>query len=404
MSVKSFYVKRQDPININISAKIDFNCDIKEIRQLCTAYVEGGYPPYTYEWRYSDEPTPRGFAERFAANKTGMLILQVTDFLGCIQSYSFFTSVPKLGFNYNLLDCNTHAYRFEPEIINDEVGNYSYYWEFGDGNSSHGKNPQHTYLQPGNYLVKLTISGYSCNTTFEEIIVVESRPELSLDKEALFCKGDSVLVQVSGAAEYLWSNGSTGNTMMIKRPGSYYVMGTSASGCTSVYHFKASYYENNEYIIYTDKDKLTSENSTINIWSQDIPMTNYSWDFGDGNQDYGNFKNHEYEVNHDGYFDIKLNTINPHGCHETATKRIWVVAELGPNTFTPNGDGKNDIFMKGWHIQVYNRNGILLFEGNQGWDGTFNGRPVSNDTYFYVLMYMSSEGTKTKPGFVTLTR
>ena len=41
-----------------------------------------------------------------------------------------------------------------------------------------------------------------------------------------------------------------------------------------------------------------------------------------------------------------------------------------PNAFTPNGDGINGVFMPGWNMKVYNRNGILVYEGDKGWDGT----------------------------------
>ena len=75
-----------------------------------------------------------------------------------------------------------------------------------------------------------------------------------------------------------------------------------------------------------------------------------------------------------------------------------------PNTLTPNGDGVNDKFMEGNHVQIYNRNGIELYNGTDGWDGKYHGRPVSKDTYFYVLYYTSGSDTKTKEGFITVVR
>ncbi|MDD4990805.1 MAG: gliding motility-associated C-terminal domain-containing protein, partial [Paludibacter sp.] len=74
------------------------------------------------------------------------------------------------------------------------------------------------------------------------------------------------------------------------------------------------------------------------------------------------------------------------------------------NTITPNRDGYNDVFMEGWHVKIYNRNGVFLFEGNNGWEGTHNGSPVAKGTYFYVLYYPPGSNPQTKEGFVTVVR
>jgi len=60
--------------------------------------------------------------------------------------------------------------------------------------------------------------------------------------------------------------------------------------------------------------------------------------------------------------------------------------------------------MKGSRVKIYNRNGILLFEGEDGWDGKYHGSPVSQDTYFYVLYYVSDGKTKTKEGYIMVIR
>lgn len=67
-----------------------------------------------------------------------------------------------------------------------------------------------------------------------------------------------------------------------------------------------------------------------------------------------------------------------------------------PSAFTPNNDGKNDIFrpiLNNVNIQefsIYNRWGqrvFVTFSNETGWDGTFNGRPCDLGTYFYKLRY-----------------
>ncbi len=75
-----------------------------------------------------------------------------------------------------------------------------------------------------------------------------------------------------------------------------------------------------------------------------------------------------------------------------------------PNTFTPNNDGVNDIFLKGYNIQIFNRNGYKLFEGTDGWDGTYKGQIIQNGTYFYVLKIQLQNEVEIKNGYITVFR
>jgi len=158
------------------------------------------------------------------------------------------------------------------------------------------------------------------------------------------------------------------------------------------------------YTIKTDRDSLTLDKQPLYLWSDSIPFSKYFWDFGDGSSIEGNYVSHVFNAIKEGYFDIVLKVINPNKCVEYATKRMWIHNNSVANAFTPNGDGKNDKFMPGWHLKVYNRNGILLYEGYDGWDGNYNGKEVSKGTYFYVLDYASETGPKFKEGYVMVIR
>ncbi|MBL4593391.1 MAG: gliding motility-associated C-terminal domain-containing protein, partial [Flavobacteriales bacterium] len=73
-----------------------------------------------------------------------------------------------------------------------------------------------------------------------------------------------------------------------------------------------------------------------------------------------------------------------------------------PNVFTPNGDGKNDL----WNIaglesypditvKVFNRWGGTMFESIAGytdpWDGTYNGVDAPSATYYYIIVLGDGE-------------
>lgn len=72
-----------------------------------------------------------------------------------------------------------------------------------------------------------------------------------------------------------------------------------------------------------------------------------------------------------------------------------------PNTFTPNGDGKNDVLyvrsaiIKEFTFRIYNRWGELIFESNsseKGWDGSFKGKPCEQGVYDYYLQGICISG------------
>ncbi|MBL7751140.1 MAG: gliding motility-associated C-terminal domain-containing protein, partial [Chitinophagaceae bacterium] len=68
-----------------------------------------------------------------------------------------------------------------------------------------------------------------------------------------------------------------------------------------------------------------------------------------------------------------------------------------PTAFTPNGDGKNDFFgpigkvPPGYSMQVYNRNGELVFKSQSlydRWDGVFRGKPQPVGVFIYYVKYL----------------
>jgi gliding motility-associated-like protein len=86
-----------------------------------------------------------------------------------------------------------------------------------------------------------------------------------------------------------------------------------------------------------------------------------------------------------------------------------------PNAFTPNSDGKNDIFrpvvlgIKSLDLfQVYNRFGQMVYSGTdiaKGWDGTFGGRPQDPANFVWVAEATDYTGKKIKrKGNVILIR
>jgi len=119
-----------------------------------------------------------------------------------------------------------------------------------------------------------------------------------------------------------------------------------------------------------------------------------------------------------GHYNYNVHITSPFGCVGDDSIRVYVVGQgalFVPTGFTPNGDGRDDYFrpiVVGYRqvkfFDVYNRWGQQVFHTNQieaGWDGTFNGKPVDMDVYFWMLDIIDRNGTEIKQkGDVTLIR
>lgn len=122
-----------------------------------------------------------------------------------------------------------------------------------------------------------------------------------------------------------------------------------------------------------------------------------------------------------GSYSITLITYIPGslGCYDTLANYPITVLKEGsifiPNTFTPNGDGKNDLLKvhgpnyKEFYFAIYNRFGEMVFEttdATQGWDGVYKSKPSDPGVYgYYLKAKCPGDAIETfKKGNVTLIR
>lgn len=82
------------------------------------------------------------------------------------------------------------------------------------------------------------------------------------------------------------------------------------------------------------------------------------------------------------------------------------------NIITPNNDGKNDFFTvqglgnyPGSVLSIYDRAGRLIYRATDyknDWNGTFNGKQLFEDSYYYVIDLGKSKGLIR--GFISIVR
>lgn len=85
-----------------------------------------------------------------------------------------------------------------------------------------------------------------------------------------------------------------------------------------------------------------------------------------------------------------------------------------PKAFTPNGDGKNDIFkaygndIKDFNLKIYSRFGELIYESSnleEGWNGNIRGEPAITGIYVFRIIYVDGlNKQQVKEGTFTLIR
>ena len=85
-----------------------------------------------------------------------------------------------------------------------------------------------------------------------------------------------------------------------------------------------------------------------------------------------------------------------------------------PTAFTPNHDGKNEIFkpaifgnVTNYNFIILNRYGSVVFNTTDitaGWDGTFKGKNADTGTYTWVCNFKLNSYQNNEKGTVLLMR
>lgn len=129
------------------------------------------------------------------------------------------------------------------------------------------------------------------------------------------------------------------------------------------------------------------------------PVSTYNWDFGNGESSADPAPATSYPDT--GIFTVRLTVIDQYGCIDSTSNPVEVLNEPTlylPSAFSPNGDGKNDIYkIYGIGISeiefiVYNRWGDAVYATtdldqafNIGWDGKFKGKLLPPTVFAYSI-------------------
>jgi len=303
-----------------------------------TASATGGTKPYTYIW----DSTSIGQSYKVAPTVTTVYTLNVTDSNKCKDApLTISVSVnpkPTVKFTADsVVGCYPMCVTFtdRSKALPDSINKWT--WNFGDGDSSNARNPDHCFTKTGNFTISLKVtsdSGCVADTTLVKMITTYNHP----------------------------------NPAFIESPQTTDILEPN--------------------VLYTDKS------------TDGYGIVRWLWEFNNEGLSYDTLQNPPIITYKDtGVQCTKLIVMNIHGCIDSTTECVDiqpVYAIYVPNAFSPNNDGKNDVFLPqgigicGFDMYIYDRWGSPVFHTTdlyQGWNGIVaHGKGIAQeDTYIYLI-------------------
>ena len=145
----------------------------------------------------------------------------------------------------------------------------------------------------------------------------------------------------------------------------------------------------------------------------------YHWDFGDGTSSPEADPIHRYRLRESKNVLVRFTVTNQYECSDDTTAWVPIVDNFAfyvPSAFSPNGDGKNEVFLPKvndvdfYQLDIFNRQGQLVFRTNSteiGWDGNLGGSPAPPGVYVWKIQYSRAFNPNEiipREGTVTLLR
>jgi gliding motility-associated-like protein len=271
----------------------------------------------------------------------------------------------------------------------------------------------------GTYYIRGVYAATGCVTDVKPVeVIINSSPALTVAGASIVCKGEAVTITASSPGNTItWQNMNGGNSVIVypQATTTYTAVATNAAGCFAtatvqiqVRNFDVSLTANTNPIMPGTTLTLTSgatSSYTVVGWKPETlfpAQSAFAQSF----------------LIKDSSQTFTVIGRSADGCLDTASLRVEL--EPGdkdffiPNAFTPNNDGKNDVFrlygssIKSVELRVFNQWGELVYETKdktKGWDGTFKGRAQPVGVYPFGAKVTFLDGTVvTKRGTVNLVR
>ena len=273
----------------------------------------------------------------------------------------------------------------------------SYLWSTG------AHTPAITVDSAGTYSVTVTNLGCKAES---DLFTIDLYPQSSVEfgNDSTLCELATLLLDATQPhpAQYVWQDQSTNATYTVYEDGQYWVVVTDhclgASDTIAIGYLS-------DFTVDLGPDTTICEGRTL-LLSAENPFCDYEWQDGSTQP--------TYLVRHPGTYSVTAsNQCFEHGDdivveYEPCDQELWL-----PNSFTPDGDGLNDLFLpvfaypdevESFEMTIYDRWGMVQFMTRNmyaGWDAA--GMPIG--TYVVFIRYKSrGHETRDVTGSVTVVR
>lgn len=400
-TVVAFTVLPYTPI-IDNATVTDVQCNAT-----CTGMVvtdaSGGIGTLTYVW----SPVPaNGQGDSLATGLCqGDHSLVITDAAGCESTFSYTIAEPlPLEFTVNTIAEASCADAADGAIATTAFGgvpSYTFAWNGPNGFIANTEDL--TGLAPGDYHLLLTDAN---NCAIDTLITVGALisivADAGLDQEVCFGTGTTLDGSAStGVVSWSWRDASgaeIGNTPTLELgalpAGDHlFTLVVSDGPCTASDQVTVTWLALPIANAGPDHTIFPAETATLGGNPAGPVGSTFAWS-PDSLLNNATAQNPIADPTVTTWFALTVTA--PNGCVHTDSVLVTVVPTVViPNGFTPNADGRNDVWQIDFidlfpdcEVEVYNRWGELLFRSvgyKQPWDGRYKEGFVPVGTYYYVI-------------------
>ncbi len=326
--------------------------------------------------------------------------------------------IPETNFDYTPKDtCTGPAW---VNFTNLTPGNNTYWWDFGNGNSSANIDERQLFTSKGVYYNSLIATNvYLCKDTVEYPFTIYEKPIPRFDfNPSEICVGESIQFtnQSELGKKYVWyfGDGDSSNlenpTHIYKDSGEYYVSLIVFAGDVCFDSLRTS----KKIVVHPKPNPDFTSEILTNSKPYRTVIFNYTgtsgkdfiWTSDKGNIGKGKTIGHTFAEKDSLCFNVNLFVSSEYGCDTSLTKELclptYFTGLFVPNAFTPDyGESKASCFLPSgieleyYHLKIYNKWGELVWESqsllngepSEAWcgDNKYTGAQCPQGTYVWTI-------------------